>query len=233
MSWFDTALAMVTRTTLEVTVKNTIAQITKEFYGYGPRSAVRCTIQGPLILHVTLAAGSAILDELGARPAGQVVLQYNNELLVERYRERLAALARLALRTEMLALFSDFDAPSRQIIGGALLGRPLNHGHRPADPRLARALRTAVTAAGGPAAVEVLSGPGCFWSRVPAAGWVPAPAGEEDRLAALTRWRAWRDRLTGGLRAACEREGVQPEATFAGLDQGLLVLGGVMPGTAL
>lgn len=229
---------MVTRTTLEVTVKNTVAQITKEFYGYGPRTSVRCVVYGPLILHVTRTVGSAILDELAARPAGQVVLQYNNQLLVDKYRDRLAGLARLALSAEVTALFSDFDPASRLIVGGALLNRPLNRDHRPAGAKLASIVRQATAASGGPEPAEVESGPNCFWTRIPAAGWAPA-AGQDavharedygSALADLARWRAWRDRLTGSLRDQCERAGIRPEATFAGVDQGLVILGGVLPG---
>lgn len=233
MSWFDTAREMLGRTTLEVTVKNSIAQITKEFYGYGPRIAVRCMVHGPLILHATPASGAGIMHELATLPAGQVVMDYNNRLLVERYRDRLAELTRLALRTDLAAMFCDFDPAARLIIGGALVGRPLNRAYRPAEPPLLRAVRDAVGALGGPGEAEVWVGAGCFWTHLPAAGWAPAAAaagaGAEEVLTTLARWRRWRDRVTARLLAGCAGAGVTPAAAFVGADGEHLVLGGIQP----
>lgn len=239
MSWFETALEMVTRTTIEVTVKNTLGQIAKEFYGHGPRVPVRCLVAGPLILHVVRPEGSIILDELAARPAGQVVMHYNNQLLVDRYREQLAQLARLALRTEMRLLFCDYDSAAQQIVGGALLGRALDQGARPAPAALAQALAGVAAAFGHTGTAEAKVGPGCFWAVLAAPGWVPgaeeaAPVGSSraenpESLVAMIAWREWHGRVTARLRAAVADAGLRPEALFVGLDSGRLILGGLLP----
>lgn len=126
--WFDNALAWARRAPLEVTVKNVAGQIAKEFYGYGPRGAVRCRAAGRLLLYATPLSGSAVLGELAARPAGRVLIEYNNRLLAARCRETLGRLAERALGNRLECLFIDFDEGSGAIVGGALFRDPVENG---------------------------------------------------------------------------------------------------------
>lgn len=217
---------MANRTAVEVTVKNTVAQITKEFFGFGPRTAVQCKVCGPLLLHATKLTGAAIMEELAGRETGRLVLLYNNGLLVERYRERLSDLASRALRKRLVALICDFDPGTRLIIGASLMDSPLNRDYEPAPARLTQCVRDLL---GGSPDLEVWKGRGFFWTHLPVSGEIPAPENPDD-LDGLGRWHQWRTRTADQLRANCAAAGMAPDALFAGVDRGRLVLGGIMPG---
>lgn len=216
---------MVTRTTLEVTVKNTVAQITKEFFGFGPRTAVRCKACGPVILHVTDLTGAAIMEDLAQRRTGQAVLQYNNRLLVERYRERLADLTSRALHKNLVALICDFDPAPRLIVGASLLDSPLNRAYQPAPALLTHCVRDAL---GGSPDATVQMGRGFFWAHLPAAEGLPAPPDLDD-LGSLAEWQQWRTRFAHEFRTTCAEAGIRTDAIFAGIDRGHLLLGGILP----
>lgn len=231
MGWYDNALTWIRRAPLEVTIKNTVGQITKEFYGYGPRAASRCLVAGRLILYVTPVSGSLVLEELAARPTGRVLIDYNNRLLVNRYREPLARLAGHALNADLLSLFVDFDEASRQMIGCALFGDFL--GGQASEPvaagrRLAW-LRTVVGERFGLDGWRFHGGARVLWGAGPSVLGAGKGAGDSPgEWAHLEEGRAWREtrealaaQLRDGWRFECRQEPV----VFLGDDGRACVVG--------
>lgn len=222
LGWVENALTWAKQAPLEVAVKNTVGQITKEFYGYGPRTPARCLVAGRLILHMTPMAGSAVLDELADRAAGRVVMDYNNRLLVQRYRPALARLAEGLLGNELVLLMADYDEGSRQVVGAALfrnrVGADVAGGREGEAARFVDVLR----AWGGPGPWEPGGGGGLLWATGPSVAAQSGPlsaqgASSRDDLEAGCAWRERREDLARRLRGLWPRPG-EANVVFAGAD---------------
>lgn len=231
VGWFENALAWAGRVPLEVTVKNTVGQITKEFYGFGPRAAACSLIEGRLALYLTPLSGSAVLRELASRPAGRIVIDYNNRLLLERCQEPLARLAAAVLKTRLEGLFVDFDEGSGQVVGAALFGDPVS-GITPAGEAGGEAdFLSVVGAWTDPARWTFHPGRGALWGTGPSLlaerGWPPGTGREWTELEKGRAWREIREGVAGMLRARWRRAAGRDPVVFVG-DDGRVSVAGVV-----
>lgn len=191
VGWLENAFSWSQRTPLEVTVKNMVAQVTKEFYGFGPRVASRCLVSGRIILYLTPLSGSVALTELAARPAGRVVIDYNNRLLIQRYREPFARLAAAALGTDLTGFWLDFDEGSGQVAGVVLLDHEIGEAGAPAPPEM-REMVGSLLGSEALSSWTFYAEPGLCWGTGPSlSGDVLDPSGDWGDL---ERGRAWRQR---------------------------------------
>lgn len=229
MGWFENALAWADRVPLEVTIKNTVGQITKEFYGFGPRTAARSLVEGRLALYVTPMSGSVVLGDLADRPAGRILIDYNNRLLVQRCREPLARLTGAVLETQLTGLFIDFDEVSSQVIGVAFFHHPVGGDPLPGKLAGMEPFFSILQAWTDPGKWTFHAGRRVLWAAGPSMlaerGWPSDTGGEWAELEKGRAWREIREGLAGMLRVHWRGVTGRDPVVFVGDDGNASVAG--------
>ena len=214
----------------ELAAKHLIAQVSKGFFGYGPKGRTAIWLQGRLAVFATELVGPQLMAALAAEPFGRICMRHINSLYVRDQRGALTAAA-AALGVELRAVASDLDFTRRWTLGVGVGAGPLPGAA--AEDAAPAPLRGVLERALGQPVRDARAGPLLVHGRIPLppglASGVDATA--EETFARLQAWEGMRSVLGGALDREAARAGL-PLAAVAAVDGGdgdllvVLVAGG-------